>query len=397
MKKFLIPIFTLLISIAVFAQGTTDVVFNVNMGAQIFKAAFNAGSDSLSARGDFQVDAGDAADWSYSSLVKMSKTSGDSIWSVTATLPNTKHGTTYNFKFVTNADGWEGISNRSFTLDTTSATQTLPTYYFNDDSSFVLPPQNTIQFRADLTSIIGTGLGFFDTNTDSLTVAGMNWEGEILVSPESDRLMQQDLFNPNLFYANLTVRRAAKDSSKWKFKAFPPTRFTNGGWELGDDRWYTWSSDLDTIILDPIVPNISPIQPPLTADLNVTFTVNMNGAKERYNGGDISNIEFVGMRGGASFLGDWVAAGGTWTVADTVGLAHMLILYDDGTHGDVTAGDNWWSLKITVPSGTNGGTYEYKFGCKYAGSDTLNAGVEYMDNEMPFGNNHSFLDRKSVV
>ncbi|PJA98157.1 MAG: hypothetical protein CO128_08785 [Ignavibacteriales bacterium CG_4_9_14_3_um_filter_30_11] len=69
----------------------------------------------------------------------------------------------------------------------------------------------------------------------------------------------------------------------------------------------------------------------------------------------------------------------------------MLILYDDGTHGDVTASDNWWSLKITVLSGTNGGIYEYKFGAKYTNSDTLNAGVEYMDNEMGFGSNHSFL------
>jgi len=392
MKKFLIPLFALILSTALFAQDTTSVVFQVNMGAQIFRGAFSASSDSLTVRGNFQVDAGDAADWAGYAF-KMSKISGDSIWAVTARIPNDSSGKSYEYKFVKNDDGWEGLSsNRSFTFDTSSATQTLPVVYFNDDSSFVLPPKNTIKFSADLTSIIGTGVGFFDPSSDTLTVAGMNWEGETLVSPDSNRVMQQDLFNPNIFSATLTVRKAAKDSSKWKFKAIPSDRFTNAGWELGNDRWYTYSSDSSiTIILDPIVPNISPVQPPLSADLNVTFTVDMNGAKERYNNGNITGIEFVGMRGGASFLGDWVASGGTWTVADTVGLAHMLILYDDGTHGDVTASDNWWSLKITVLSGTNGGIYEYKFGAKYTNSDTLNAGVEYMDNEMGFGSNHSFL------
>ncbi len=392
MKKFLISLFALLISVSLFAQDTTSVVFQVNMGAQIFRGAFNPGSDSLTVRGSFQVAAGDAADWSGYAF-KMSKLSGDSIYSVTARIPNTNSGTTYEYKFVKNDGGWEGISNRTFTLDTTSATQTLPVVYFNDDNTFLLPPKNTIKFTADVSSIIGTGVGFFDPSIDTLTIAGMNWEGETLLSPESDRIMKQDLFNPNLFTATLVVRKAAKDSSKWKFKAIPASRYTNGGWEIGADRWYKWSSDTtNTIVLPTEVPNVAPVQPPLSADVDITFTVDMNGAKNRYNGENITNIQFVGMRGGASFLGDWTS-GGTWTAADTTNLANMLVMYDDGTHGDVTAGDNWWSLKITVPSGTNGGKYEYKFGAMYPGADTVNNGSEYMDNEAGFGINHSFILR----
>ena len=44
------------------------------------------------------------------------------------------------------------------------------------------------------------------------------------------------------------------------------------------------------------------------------ITVDMTGATNRYNGETIplNELQFVGMRGAADFLGSW-AAGGNWT------------------------------------------------------------------------------------
>ncbi len=398
MKKFLIPLFTLVLSVAVFAQSSTNVVFQVNMGASTFQGVFTPGSDSLTVRGDFQAAAADpGGDWQGYFFKMSPKSTGDSIYNVTATIPNSNSGTTYHFKFVKNDGGWEGIANnREFTLDTSSATQTLPVVYFNNDSTFTAPiPKylNTVKFIADLGSILGSGVGAFDPSTDSIQVAGLDWDGLGSVeSPAADRWLVQDPFQANLFSATLKFRGTGlADTTKWKFKAIPGARFTNGGWETGADRWYKWVSDtVNTQTVGPIVPNIFPVAPALVNPVDVTFSVDMNGAKDVRNNNVFTNLQFVGMRGGASFLGDWTN-GGDWQPTDTIGLAHMLVLYDDGTHSDATAGDNVWTLKITVSAGTNGGFYEYKFGAWYTGADTINVGSSSMDNEMPFGINHFLI------
>jgi len=396
MKKFLIPLFTLFLSAAVFAQGSTNVVFQVNMGALKFQGVFNPGSDSLTVRGDFQAVAGDpGGDW-QGYFFKMSPSAGDTIYSVTATIPNSNSGTTYHFKFVQNDGGWESIAdNRQFTLDTSSATQTLPVVYFNNDTNFTAPIpkyKNTVKFTADLATILGSGVGFFDPSVDSIQVMGLDWDG-LGVLESGNRTMTQDPFQSNLFSAVLTFRGTGlADSTKWKFKAFPDSSFTNTGWETGQDRWYHYSSDtVNTIVLPTVVPTIFPVQEALTTPVDVTFYVDMNGAKDVRTDQVISNLKFVGLRGGASFLGDW--SSGSWNPTDTIGLANMKVLYDDGTHGDLTASDNIWSLKITVPTGTAGGNYEYKYGAWFTGADSVNAGSSPMDNEMPFAVNHSFILR----
>jgi hypothetical protein len=62
-------------------------------------------------------------------------------------------------------------------------------------------------------------------------------------------------------------------------------------------------------------------------------------------------------------------------------------------------GNNIWSRTVTVPAGTPGGQYAYKFGMDHPGASNENNGQEWMDNEMAFGVNHAFflLDGPPIV
>jgi hypothetical protein len=178
------------------------------------------------------------------------------------------------------------------------------------------------------------------------------------------------------------------DSTSWKFKAFPDDRFSGGGWETGSDRWYQYGPDGTNATVGPIVPRIFPLFAPLTQDVDVRFQVDMTGAVNRYNQMPIdpASLEFVGLRGGVDWLGSWVS-GGNWVPGDTT-TGNMKVLNDDGINGDETAGDDVWTIRITVPAGTDAGAFEYKFAAMYPGADTVNGGSSPLDNEGGFGENH---------
>ena len=200
--------------------------------------------------------------------------------------------------------------------------------------------------------------------------------------------MVQDPFSPGIFRTSLTVQKTG-DSTKWKFRAFPATRFSNDGWEAGSDNWYLYGPNGFVANLNA-VPRIYPKGAPLTAPLDVFFRVDMTGAKNRYNNQTInlSSIQFVGMRGGTTWLGSW--ASGNWLPSDTT-TGNMKVLNDAGINGDLTAGDNIWSRKVTLPAGTDGGFYEYKYCAMYPGADTINGGSSPLDNEGGFGLNHGIF------
>jgi len=269
-----------------------------------------------------------------------------------------------------------------FTL--TGPTQTLPVVFFNDDDDYTVI-QNTIVFTADLSLILGVGAGgAFDPGQDSLLI---NWEGDIV---SGNRRLEQDPFVSSIFTTTLVVQKTG-DSTAWKFKAFPDDRFSNGGWESGENRFFVYGPDGSTIELDTIQPRIFPLFPPLSQDVNVRFQVDMRNAVNRYNQQPIdpNELEFVGLRGGADWLGTW--EGGGWVPDDTINGEFMKVLNDDGDNGDETADDDIWTIRITVPAGTNAGAFEYKFAAMYPGADTVNGGSTPLDNEGGFGQNHQIL------
>ncbi len=88
---------------------------------------------------------------------------------------------------------------------------------------------------------------------------------------------------------------------------------------MGTDRWHIYQAHGSVIDLPVIVPRIFPITDTTTIDVDLTINVDMLGAVNRYNGLPIplTDIEFIGMRGGADFLGSW-NMGGCWCVNDTI-------------------------------------------------------------------------------
>lgn len=358
------------------------VTFAVDMGVQVFKGLFNPATQNVVIRGDFQTAAGDPGGNWQGSFFQMTDTDGDTIYTLTVNFPAATSGNSYEHKFVIAPDTWEGAPNRPFTI--TPPSVTLPVRWFGNDSLYSIVRTNTIDFTADISGILGVGAGgAFDDNTDSLLVMGLNWDGlGTLVSPETDRRMIKDLFTPGIYKTSLTFKGSA-DSTKWKFKAFPDNRFSGGGWESGGDRWHVYGADGSTTVLPAIVPRIQPLYAPLTNNVNITFTVDLTGALNRYNSQPIplSSLQFVGMRGAADFLGSWIT-GGNWLPSDTT-TGHMKVT--------TPIGNNKYRITVTAPSGTPGGTYEYKFAAMYPGADTVNGGSSPLDNEGGFGQNHVLL------
>jgi len=382
MKKLIFTIFLALMSTTMLAQ--IDVTFQVDMGVQAFRGNFNLATDMVVVRGDFQIDAGDTANWN-GDMFELADGDGDTIYTGTWALPTDSAGKMYEYKFVISPGTWEA-NNRSFTL-TSPGPQVLPIVFFDDDSLYAIGRTNTLNFTADISGILGIGSGgAFDPAQDSLQVVGLDWDA-LGQSVTGNRTMVEDPFTPGIFTTTLSVTSPVipfpGDSTKWKFKAFPDGRFSNNGYETGLDRFHFYQPDGNTINLPTIVPRIFPLFDTLSNDINVTFNVDMSDPVNQYNGEHINpaDLVFVAMRGGADFLGNW--GSGCWCPDDTT--AGIMFLLTD-------MGNDMYSRTVFLPGGTQGGgVFEYKFAMMYPGADTVNGGSQPLDNEGGFGVNHSFL------
>ncbi|HOJ19160.1 MAG: T9SS type A sorting domain-containing protein [Ignavibacteriales bacterium] len=396
MKKIAATILVLLFGVTMFAQ-TIPVTFSVNMSVQVKKGLFSIATDTVVIRGSFQAAAGDpGGDW-QGTFFKLARVGADTIYSLTVNFPATTAGNSYGFKFVKAPDGWEGSPDRPFTV--TAPGVTLPVYWFNDDSIYIFKPTvvNTINFTADMNAIYGSGAGFFDPTQDSITVQGLDWDGLGTVVSGDRRLRATNPLQPKIFKTSMTIQGFLGDSTKWKFRAYPEDRFTNTGWETGQDRWFTYQADGSTYNMPSIQPLISPSFGPLTDPVTVLFQVNMTNARNVYNNLPIdpNTLIFAGVKGGSIPIGNW---GGNWVVADTTvqtnGFPFITVLNDAGINGDKVAGDKVWSKAIVFPTGTAAGAIEFKFSAYYPNCDTVNGGTSPLDNEGGFGMNHLFTLRQ---
>lgn len=369
-----------------------NVTFQVDMGVQAFEGTFDPVNGKVVIRGDFQNEAGDAGgDW-QGDFFELSDPDGDTVYTKTVTFPLSEAGKSFNFKYVIQPNNnWESTPNRTFSLNLPN--QTLTKVWFNDDNVYTVVSEvtNTLEFTADISNILGVGVGgAFDSNQDSILVMGLDWDNFGKDVTGNRRLFNTDPFNNGIYTTTLTVTSGSAapngvgDSTKWKFRAFPETRFANTGWETGSDRWHYYVADGQTVTLDPIVPRIYPLFGPLTVDVPVQFNVDLTGAINAKNGEPIpvDQVEWVGIKGAAPFLGSW---GGSWTVADTLGgdASTLKVLHK--------VSGNLWRYDVVVPAGTNSGAYEYKYAAYYPGADTVSGGSTPLDNEGGFGVNHLLL------
>jgi len=241
---------------------------------------------------------------------------------------------------------------------------------------------NTIHFTADISGILGLGIGgAFNPDQDSLLVMGFDWDDSTTIITGNRMMENTDPFNPGIYTTTLTVQ-SSSDSLRWKFKAFPDSRFQNNGWEYNQDRWFVFDSSNSTVILPDIVPDIRPNWPILPSDVDLQITVDMTFAHNKYNGMPIplEELEFVGIRGTVDFLGS--LEGGCWCPDDTLTGLMKVFTHFNG---------NMWRYRTIIPAGTVSGAAEYRFGAMYPDADTLNGGLFPLDNEVPPHLNHFFI------
>lgn len=378
-------------------ESTRGVTFRANMSVQIQKGTFKVGIDTVEVRGSFQKAAGDNVDWAGFNFT-MTKGATDSIYSATATFPFLTIGNSYEYKIVINDGGWESSSNRPFTVPAKDTV--LPVVFYNNETEYKPEVKNIVLFQADMSSYLGTGPGQFDPSKDSLVVMGLsNWGGYAVASVEGNRTLAPSLSDPTIYQALLTFRGPVGDSTAWKFKAYPDSRFGNGGgYETGDNRWYYFVADtINTNVLPPVVPGLVIYAGNIASPVEVLFQVDMSNAVDFHSKQPVpaNTINYVGIKGGIPPLGNWA---GTWTWQDTVDaptyvdtIRTLKPLNDQGLNGDKVAGDNVWSRLITMPAGTPAGNFEFKYAMGYPGVESQNGGSSYLDNEMGFGVNHSLF------
>ncbi len=367
------------------ALAQVNVTFQVDMGVymQLTTNGFNPATDSVCVRGDFQVMAGDTAHYSgnqnwggYKFLMTKSATN-DSIYTLTVPFPDSAKGKTLTYKFVLTHNGtdtWESVANRAYVV-TTDANQQIPLVYFNNRTSVGVTVN--ITFQADMSDLLSEG---FNPATDSIEVRGdtppLNWGPGIL--------MQQDLITPTLFTVTLKFTGVAGTPIQWKFHADPQNKFANTGWDNIADNRIVYLPHADTTI-SPIKPVIQ-VGGVTTGVDSVTFHVDMNGAHEKWHNSLITGLKSVWIGGSVTPL-QWPS---NWLFSDTASNGTLIKLYDDGNpaHGDVTAGDNIYSVILAFPSGSTSPVF-FKYGAVFSGVDTLNGGASYLDNEAGFGLNHT--------
>ena len=218
----------------------------------------------------------------------------------------------------------------------------------------------------------------FTAGTDELLVLGVfnGW------AYNDEWITQPDLVTPTLYTLTHAITDVPGTVMGWKFRGRPEANFADGGWEGGDNHTFTFTGE--DLVLDAFKPNVTPAGKKLSQDVTVTFSVNTNGAKDYYNKKAFPTVEKVIINGDFAPIGTGGWAG--WSVAD-IG-STLISMYDDGTNGDVTAGDGIWTCQVLFAAGSTASHY-YKYGIYSTGyTDTLNAGTTPMDNEAGFAMNH---------
>lgn len=369
-----------LMSSFAFAQDSINVIFQVDLKIKVAESMFVPGTDGVSIRGSFMNEAGMNGDWFPSQgAFWLSDANGDTIYTATIAIDSNSVGTLFEYKYQINDAMWEGDPNRSFTL--AGSDMVLPVDLFDRDNVINLQVKNALNFTTDLSDIYGTGSGFFDPDVDVLKLLGLDWVGAIVIEEESERTFTEDPFSPGIFHTTMVIKGVEGDQTKWKCKAEPENHFFNWGWEITPDYWYTIQEDGHVADIF-VIPNIFPIQPPLTEDVSILFQVDMSDAYNYYTAEKIdpATIQWLGLKGQNSVLGSW---GGDWLPSDTVSSPKtMHVLNDDGKNGDKIASDNIYTLLVTFPVGNDGGPSLYKYGAFYEGADTVNGGYHPLDNEM---------------
>jgi len=348
------------------AGGDVNVTFRINMGVQQQYGNFNPATDKVVIRGSFNGWAGDADE--------CLPTAEAGVYALTKTFPAAQVGTDIEYKYVLMpGDRWESIDNRKLTIP--GASKVLDMAFYNNIDKYTETKTANVTFQADVTDMLAKG---FNPATDEILVLGgfNGW------AYNDEWIAQPDLVVPTLYTVTHAITDIAGTTQGWKWRGRPAENFADNGWEGGDNHTFTFTGE--DLVLPAFKPNVTPAGKKLSQEVTVTFSVDTKGAKDYFNKKAFPTVEKVVLNGDFAPLGTGGWAG--WGVAD-IG-STLISMFDDGTNGDATAGDQIWTVQVKFPAGSTASHY-YKYGIYSTGyTDTLNAGTTPMDNEAGIAMNH---------
>ena len=342
-----------------FVSLPTTIDFRVNMKIKALKGTFDPTADIVLIRGGMNA-------WGTSDT--LTDPNHDSIY--TKTISGLFQNTEYGFKFFYwdasngSSDTWENDPNRTYT-----ATSSTGSYedYFNKDSVYHPTTSITVYFTCNME--LERLSGRFHPGTDTVSVNGdfNGWASKTTI-------LNSDPLSPDDYKGSFVVTAGAGDGIQFKFW------YEENNWESVDNRHITFTQqnfdDQEAEFSAPF--NNGTLESVLNQPCTVKLTVYTVGARSSVSGNPFPVVNTIGVAGSSSPL-KW--PGGGWPNSDSV---NMIWLYDDGSHGDLTAADGIFSLDLEIPAYTVLQT-QYKYSANF-GDAVNNEGGN--DNENGFGNNH---------
>lgn len=354
------------------ANAQNQVTFKVNMAVQAQSGIFGVGTDSVAVRGDFN-GWGNAPD----SPLWMTKDPTDTICTAVWAFPDSIIGDTIQYKFfssnanasggVNGGGGWEGDfappegigGHRWFKL--AAGSQVIPTVYFDDDSVVAVVPTQTITFQCDMT--VAAQMGYFYPGQDEVWV----WGDAIPGGWGPGSQMVENPLNPGHYTLSVAVIQNPGVTLGYTFHT-TTTRTTGiplpyGGYDQGwhNDNYLYTTTGSDQVLPEQFYCGSSAV---LTHDVTVIFSVNVRGAINARTGNPFPKVDSVYVTGDDGDIGatvpeiGWINSA-PWRPGDV-----NCMMYDDGTHGDLVAGDSIYSLKVKFLAGT-GNDEKFTYGVMY--------------------------------
>ncbi|MCB9367209.1 MAG: T9SS type A sorting domain-containing protein [Calditrichaeota bacterium] len=332
---------------AVLAFGITQawatmVTFQVDMSVQVALGNFTPGTDMLVVRGSFNGWGGNDNELTLS---------GD----VYTTVADIAAGA-IEYKFVMvqpGQDVWESVDNR--TADISGDTQVIPVVFFNNIESSESADVE-VNFRVNMT--VQDLSGTFDPDADWVVVRGNhgnlgNWGGAVQLIEETG--------NPGIYSLRIQFDGLPQNAPvEYKFVILAGGDPNAASWESSANRSFTPTGDEPDNLPPPSGNGYGEINPELvyfanitpddiiTNDVDVIFQVEATPLEGRLTdlgyvydvqtGDTIFSVESIQAAG---FFNNW-----PWGNFDP---AHTL--NDNGTNGDMTAGDDIWSVTIPFAAG----------------------------------------------
>jgi hypothetical protein len=349
-------------------EPTTDVTFQVNMSAQVENGTFDPATDSVDVAGTFNG-------WG-STLNYLSDEDGDSIYTTTVEMDTGM--IEYKYRLNGSWDVAESISNRTYVV--VQGHNEIPVVWWNDFNPNAIVDAE-IYFSVDMR--IQLMNGNFQPDSGDITVirgAFNGWAGE------DDQLTEDPAQDGLYTYSKEIDSLALGAGHEYKFVIVPGEG--SDMWESIDNRSFTIPMDHDLedtdgdgyveFALDTVFFNNVGMEDIVSQDVNVYFTVDISSAINALEAGEvlidsqtdadtISSVDEIDAVYINGLFGQW------W---DWGSNPEDYKMYDDGTHGDETAGDNIYTRGILYTAGqAKEVTYKY--------------GINSLDNEAGFAENRT--------